>query len=171
MGDDLPTELERVVTALRASVPTNATLKDRVLAAARAEPLPRRAAWRGPPLMLAAGAVALVAASLALALGPGRPGRPTRPDAARQVSFVLTAPHAARVSLVGDFNDWNPSATPLHRAAGNVWWVVVPLAPGRYHYSFVVDGTRWVTDPVAPRAADDDYGQQNSVVTILAQRS
>lgn len=168
MVDDLPTELERLVTALRASVPTDTTLKDRVLAAARAESLPRRTTRRGAPLMLAAGGVAVLAATLALAL---RPGRPAGPDTARPVPFVLTAPNAARVSLVGDFNDWNPSATPLHRAAGNVWWVVVPLAPGRYQYSFVVDGTRWVTDPVAPRAADDDYGQQNSVVTILALRS
>jgi hypothetical protein len=165
MVDDLPSELERVVTVLRAGVPVSATLKERVLAAARAEPRPRRAAWRGAPLLLAAGAAGVVAASLALAL------RPARPEAARPVPFVITAPNAARVSLVGDFNDWNPSATPLHRAAGNVWWVVVTLAPGRYHYSFVVDGTHWVTDPVAPRAADDDYGQQNSVVTILAQRS
>jgi predicted carbohydrate-binding protein with CBM48 len=165
MVDDLPSEFARLVTALRTTVPASATLKDRVLAAVHAEPLPRRASWRGAPLMLAAGAVAVVAATVALAL------RPARSEAARQVPFVLTAPNAARVSLVGDFNDWNPRATPLHRAAGNVWWVVVALAPGRYHYSFVVDGTRWVTDPVAPRAADDDYGQQNSVVTILAQRS
>jgi 1,4-alpha-glucan branching enzyme len=86
------------------------------------------------------------------------------------VPFVVMAAHAARVSIVGDFNDWDPAATPLRRAGAQAWWVVVNLRPGRYRYAFVVDGTRWIADPAAPRAADNDFGAESSVVTILDGR-
>lgn len=118
------------------------------------------------------GALALAAGIAAVVLSPWRPG--ARPDAAAAarpdtavVQFVLVAPRAASVALVGDFNDWDPAATPLSRAAaGGLWTVTVPLAPGRYRYAFLVDGTRWVADPAAPRAADDDFGSPGSTVTV-----
>lgn len=87
----------------------------------------------------------------------------------RVVQFVLFAPGASSVTLVGDFNDWDRVATPLQAShAGAMWSITVPLAPGRYRYAFVVDGTRWLADPGAssPAASDDDFGDRNSVVTV-----
>ncbi len=85
------------------------------------------------------------------------------------VQFVIVVPGAESVSLVGDFNDWNRTATPMRRAPGDgVWSVSIPLTEGRYRYAFLVDGGRWVTDPSAPRALDDDFGPPNSVVTVGA---
>ena len=92
-----------------------------------------------------------------------------KPDAPRLIPFVVTAPDVERVTIVGDFNDWDPQATPLARLSGNAWGVMVKLPPGRYRYSFVLDGSRWIADPGAPRAADDDFGSQSSVTTILAR--
>lgn len=83
------------------------------------------------------------------------------------VQFVLVAPGASSVALVGDFNDWSTSATPMRAVAGNgVWVATVPLDPGRYRYAFVVDDTTWVRDPGAPPALEDDFGQPNSVVMV-----
>jgi 1,4-alpha-glucan branching enzyme len=83
------------------------------------------------------------------------------------VQFVLVAPGAASVTVVGDFNDWNASATPLMQEAGDgVWWATVPLTPGRYRYSFLVDGTTWRRDPTAAPAVEDEFGRTNSVITI-----
>ena len=82
------------------------------------------------------------------------------------VQFVFRAPTAQRVALVGDFNDWDSDATPLHAAAGGLWTVTVPLTAGRYTYTFVVDGERWMADPSAPPAPPDDFGRPSSVVTI-----
>jgi hypothetical protein len=81
------------------------------------------------------------------------------------VRFTLEAPNAGRVFLVGDFNGWNPAAIPLRRSADGTWEVEVPLSPGRYAYSFLVDGAL-ATDPDAPRALDDDFGSVNSVVMV-----
>ena len=85
------------------------------------------------------------------------------------VQFVLFAPTAQSVALVGDFNDWDPAATPLLTAQpGGAWSVALPLAPGRHRYAFIVDGTRWLADPGAPPAPDDDFGSPNSIVTVGA---
>jgi hypothetical protein len=84
--------------------------------------------------------------------------------------FVLVAPDARQVSLVGDFNDWDRGATPLVHVAqgerGGVWTVELPLRPGRYSYAFLVDGHRWTADPNNPRAVGDDFGRPSSVVTV-----
>jgi hypothetical protein len=47
-----------------------------------------------------------------------------------------------------------------------VWTTVVPLAPGRYRYAFLADGSRWLADPAAPLARDDEFGPPSSVVTV-----
>jgi len=88
-------------------------------------------------------------------------------DAPRAVQFVLDAPGARAVAVVGGFNDWDPTAAPLERVPGStVWTTTVPLAPGRYTYAFVVDDSTWVLDPRAPRAQDQDYGVESSVLLV-----
>jgi len=84
------------------------------------------------------------------------------------VQFVLVSPDAKTVTLVGDFNDWDAAATPLHRAQAGAWSVAVQLVPGRHRYAFIVDGVRWIADPTAPPAPDDDFGSPGSVVTVGA---
>jgi hypothetical protein len=89
-------------------------------------------------------------------------------EAMRQVEFVLAAPRASHVALVGDFNEWNPGATPLRASERNgIWSVTVPLTPGRHEYAFLVDGKQWLADPRAPRSPADDFGVPNSVLTVM----
>jgi AMP-activated protein kinase-like protein len=80
--------------------------------------------------------------------------------------FVYVGPRANSVALVGDFNDWDPAATPMHASSTGVWSVQFPLAPGRHEYAFLVDGKHWAIDPAAPSAPADDFGSPNSVITI-----
>jgi hypothetical protein len=83
-----------------------------------------------------------------------------------EVQFVVVVPKAATVSLVGDFNDWDGSRTPMRASqSGGIWSVTIPLAPGRHRYAFLVDGRQWMADPASPRA-QDDFGTPSSVVTI-----
>ena len=102
----------------------------------------------------------------------GAAGQAVAGDATQMVAFVLVAPGARQVSLVGDFNDWNAQATPLTPVKrGGVWTITVPLKPGRYNYNFVVDGTRWMPDPAAPAAPGDDFGTPASIVTVAGAQS
>jgi len=83
------------------------------------------------------------------------------------VQFVLVAPRASTVAVVGDFNDWDPGRTPLRSdAGGGVWSVNVPLRSGQHQYAFVVDGKDWRPDPGAPRAVTDDFGAPNSIIVV-----
>jgi hypothetical protein len=79
--------------------------------------------------------------------------------------FVLVAPEAESVSLVGDFNGWQIGATPLARQ-GDAWTIEMPVQPGRHVYSFVVDGSEWIADATAARAAEDDFGRPSSVLIV-----
>ena len=90
--------------------------------------------------------------------------------AAEPVQFMFVAPSATRVALVGEFNDWDPAATPMARSAGGAWHVALPLARGRHVYAFVVDGTSWVADPQAPLAPERWFGTSNSVVLVNGGR-
>ena len=77
------------------------------------------------------------------------------------------ASRATRVSVVGDFNDWDASRTPMRRVDGGGTWIArVPLPEGHRVYAFVVDGDRWVVDPTAPLAPADEFGVARSVVVV-----
>ena len=79
--------------------------------------------------------------------------------------FRLTAPSAKRVSVVGNFNGWDPQAHPLRGPDRfGVWSLSVPLPPGHYRYLFVVDGVRWVMDPGALASDADGFGGRSSLL-------
>jgi hypothetical protein len=143
---------------------------------------PRRAAgWltdaralRLSPIGALAAASLLIAATAAVTARVVRDRTPavasgpavTAPPAGVQVvRFSLAAPQARRVSLVGDFNGWDPAATALQERDGT-WTVVIPVTPGRHQYGFVIDGTEWIADPQAAQTSDADFGTANSVVYV-----
>ena len=83
-----------------------------------------------------------------------------------KVQFAGLYPHAGRVELAGDFNDWDPERTPMCRTNGSGRWSVdVPLVSGNYRYRYVVDG-RWQQDPYNEQAVSNEFGEYNSVVEV-----
>src|SRR5689334_7377907 len=74
---------------------------------------------------------------------------------------------AESVSVAGDFNGWNPLATPLERNGSGLWstQIAVPHS-GRFEYKFIVNGNRWIEDPSNGMKAPDNYGGLNSVVVL-----
>jgi hypothetical protein len=188
--------LEQVVAVARRPVAMDPVAKRRVLAAIRSEARPARGrgrwAWltdarslRLSPVAGTALAAGLVGIGVIVGLDLGSPrvvvhtdpgrqtGLPPARDSVRDgVKFVLVAPQAVRVSLVGDFNRWDPAATPMERTpTGGTWSVVLPLSAGRHEYAFVVDGKQWLPDPSAPLAPVDGLGAPNSVVLVRGSSS
>jgi len=92
----------------------------------------------------------------------------TSPSVASRITrFVFVAPGASSVRMTGDFVSWDPGGIALQDQRGTgVWTVDVPLEPGVYQYTFVVDGTEWRPDPHAVSQVDDGFGQTNSVVIV-----
>jgi len=79
------------------------------------------------------------------------------------VRFVLEAPSAKMVAVVGDFTRWEPRALALR---GGVWTGALTLPRGRHEYLFVVDGERWVVDPAAEHVVEDGFGGYNAVLDL-----
>jgi 1,4-alpha-glucan branching enzyme len=65
-----------------------------------------------------------------------------------RVTFVLPADEpAGAVSVVGDFNDWNPFAHPLRRRSNGTRSAVVRLrADSRSHFRYLAEGGLWFDD-------------------------
>jgi 1,4-alpha-glucan branching enzyme len=56
--------------------------------------------------------------------------------------FVVFAPNARRVSVVGDFNFWNPRRHPMRVRGNGYWELFVPRAMPGDHYKFDIVGPR-----------------------------
>ena len=83
------------------------------------------------------------------------------------IQFVVNVENANSVTLVGDFNAWDTDAVRLERVPGqSLWTTTQSLRPGRHVYAFVVDGTKWIRDPRAPEAVDEDFGRPQSVIVV-----
>ena len=54
--------------------------------------------------------------------------------------FVVWAPNARRVSLVGEFNGWDPDATPMEPLEGGIWAVFVEGLRDCLCYKYCIDG-------------------------------
>ena len=79
--------------------------------------------------------------------------------------FFCHAPEAQHVSLIGDFNNWNPNATPMIRQPDGQWMASLELRHGYHQYAFLVDGKR-VLDPNAAGRTRDSQNQPVSLMAI-----
>jgi len=78
------------------------------------------------------------------------------------IEFSVSAQDADSVAVAGDFTDWSPVA--MHRADGR-WVVEIRVAPGTYHFAFLVDG-RWYVPPDAPGRVSDEWGRENATLVV-----
>lgn len=65
------------------------------------------------------------------------------------VTFALHAPGKLFVSLVGDFNSWDPWVDMMKSSPDGTWWIRRPVPPGEHLYQFSVEGRRLLADPYA----------------------
>ena len=190
VGQDEPDEWERMIAAFRTTAPRGGAppwLEQRVMT--EIESLPERTWWQGAlgwlvrpaPVSVSPLAAGLALAGLAaLLLLPGRSLEPTGgsggggvestaaagTEPVIYVQFVLEAPTATSVAVAGDFSDWQPSFTLSDADGDGVWTGRVPVRPGVHGYMFLVDDTRWQTDPNAERYQDDGFGNRNAVLAV-----
>ena len=92
-----------------------------------------------------------------------------RPFSARRtlhhVTFFCDAPRAESVTLVGDFNGWNPVATPMRRTPDGRWTASLELHHGHHRYLFLVDGTPTL-DPNANGIVRNDRDERVSLIAV-----
>ena len=83
---------------------------------------------------------------------------------AKPINFICPASKARTVSLVGDFNDWDPHAHPMKRQPDGAWMIQIHLHHGHHHYQFLIDGV----PALDPRAQGTARNERNEKVSLLA---
>lgn len=68
--------------------------------------------------------------------------------------------------LCGEFNDWDPAATPMKRSKKGVFRAVIELEPDQtYQFRYLVNGTHWCNEWHADGYVPNDQGADNCIVT------
>lgn len=77
---------------------------------------------------------------------------------------------AETANVVGEFNNWGTTATPMKKTSAGNFSVRVDLAQDReYQYRYLLNGEQWINDPEADKYVPvAEMGTDNSVVTTLA---
>ena len=80
------------------------------------------------------------------------------------VDFFCRAPQAKSVSLIGDFNGWQPEAHPMTRMPDGGWVIRMELPHGHHQYQFLVDGV----PTLDPNAMGKVHNERNETVSLIA---
>ncbi|HUL49554.1 MAG TPA: isoamylase early set domain-containing protein [Gemmatimonadales bacterium] len=178
--DSLPPELRRQVERLEGAAALLARVPElgveRRVMASISRPAPTRVRrltrWLVTPHSLVLRvrplwSVALAAVAVLFAIIPVRETGPRLGQEEGIAQFVARFPGAQSVAVVGSFNDWAEGSIPMEdQDHDGVWRASVVLPAGTHEYMFVVDGERWVADPLAGRYVEDDFGRENSLLIV-----
>jgi hypothetical protein len=119
--------------------------------------------WRIPAVPTAVAGILLLAL-VGWSLGSGRIDKPNAVHT--NIKLVYFSKTAAAVSVVGSFNEWKEEV-PLQSRGDNGYWIAqIPVSPGEYTYSFLIDGKTRIADPTAESFLEDDFGSKNSVIRV-----
>lgn len=84
-----------------------------------------------------------------------------------KVTFTVPAKEAAKVSVVGSFNDWKADTLKLRKLKNGTFKGIVDLEKGTsYEFRYVVDGS-YINDDQADAYVWNDYAAaENSVLNL-----
>lgn len=85
-----------------------------------------------------------------------------------RVTFKLPADvEANKVCLVGDFNDWDATATPMKQLKDGSFSAQLSLPVGEtYRFRYFIDDQRWENDWEPDGYATNEHGTDDSLVTV-----
>lgn len=84
-----------------------------------------------------------------------------------EVTFCL--PRAAangRMAVVGDFNDWDPSATRMRKRGPTLIATVTLPAGRRYAFLYLCEDGAWLNDPEADAYVGNQFGSDNGILDL-----
>ena len=87
-----------------------------------------------------------------------------------KVTFSLpkeAANAAKKVTVVGEFNDWNVKALPMKKLKDGSFKVTQDLSVGQeYQFKYLLDGEVWENDSSADKYVTNDFTTENSVIVL-----
>jgi 1,4-alpha-glucan branching enzyme len=89
----------------------------------------------------------------------------TKKDICKVTFYTPSEIEAESINLVGDFNEWEESATPMAPLKDGRFKVTIDLDKEReYQFRYLINGTEWHNDWEADKYVPNTYGGDNSVV-------
>jgi hypothetical protein len=152
---------DEAVNLLRQEKLIRADIVDRLPALGIKE---QRSPWLGRLLRpFAAAAAGLAAAAILWVTFWPAPEQPLRP-----YRFVIYQPEAQGVELAGSFSSWKK--IPLkHAGSSGYWEITLELPEGDHRFSYIIEGSRRMADPTVAVREADDFGGENSILTVKLQ--
>ena len=85
-----------------------------------------------------------------------------------RVTFKLPADVGAeKVSLCGEFNDWDKTSHPMRKLKDGSFSVTVTLKKGNsYRFRYWLDDERWENDWEADAYEPNEFGSEDSVAVV-----
>jgi hypothetical protein len=95
---------------------------------------------------------------------------PAGPDTARATFRLRCGVSRHEVCVVGEFNDWSPTANPM-TFDGYCYVAEVVIPTGRaYRFRYLIDDERWMMDWAADRYAPNEFGGGDSILDLTTPR-
>ena len=74
---------------------------------------------------------------------------------------------AETVTVLGDFNEWEPELHPLKARKNGTFSTTLSLESGRsYRFRYLADGQHWLNDEAADEYAPNRFGEHDSIVGV-----
>jgi 1,4-alpha-glucan branching enzyme len=75
---------------------------------------------------------------------------------------------ASSISIVGEFNDWQPGATPMKSLKSGEFTATVDLAAGKaYEFRYLINDQVWENDGNADKYVRTCFGDSDNSVVIV----
>ena len=94
---------------------------------------------------------------------PKQPGMGAIPTA-KGVTFRVWTPHAEKVYVIGSFNDWNETSTPLVSEQNGYWAIDVPYAKTGDEYRYLIHGPAGTLSRIDPYARKVTNAAGNGII-------
>lgn len=79
--------------------------------------------------------------------------------------FVVYRPDVSNVEVVGSFTGWK--RVPMEKIDGSGYWEIsLNIADGEHRFTYILDGSERFADPTARMREQDDFGGENSILSI-----
>ena len=85
-----------------------------------------------------------------------------------RVTFELPLDVSAKkVSLCGEFNNWDSKANPMIKRKDGRWSTTISLKSGvEYRFRYLIDGADWENDWDADAYLPNSFGTEDSLIRV-----
>ncbi len=91
------------------------------------------------------------------------------PDPTVPYRFVIYRPDVTQVEITGSFTGWE--RVPMERMGASGYWEITLELPREEHrFTYIVEGNKRFADPTILTREKDDFGSENSVLSINGRK-